>query len=488
VELTRRTENRTFFGGHDFRLLWVALLAGFAASALCLPFLLAQENGQPLGIQEPLESNPDSPVEVQPTSKDADIDRRLSRIMASTGWFDEIEVEVRDGVVFLDGKTTSDRYRTWAGELAGRTRDVVAVVNRIHIAEGSLWDFTPAIDGIRHMIQQTVRTLPTMGLALIILAASVTAAKAMTTAVKTVLAERFNSMILDVVARALGLLTFLFGLYLVLQVAGLTRLAGTIIGGTGIAGLVAGIAFRDILENYLASILISLRNPFRLGDVVDIGGHLGVVQRVTSRGTVLMDMDGNHIQIPNATVYKSIIQNYTANPYRRDCIEVGIGYDNDIAGVQRIALDVLKRHQAVLGDPEPLVLADRLGAATVNLKCYFWYDGAANNGLKVKSSLIRLVKATFQKHDITMPDEAREIVFPKGVPVQLTPESETVPEEKKPAPMLRLGDKEETSLEFTDAEGAAYSEADTIQKQAARSRNPEESPDLLSDDTRSESR
>ncbi|MGD9017164.1 MAG: mechanosensitive ion channel family protein, partial [Desulfobacterales bacterium] len=399
-----------------------------------------------------------------------------------------IQIDVKEGIVFLDGETTSDRYRTWAGDLAGRTRDVVAVVNRLQVVEDSLWDFTPAIEGIRHMIQQTVRTLPTLALALIILAASVAGAKSVTAVFKSVLVQRLNPMILDVVARALGLLTFLLGLYLVLHVAGLTRLAGTVIGGTGIAGLVAGIAFRDILENYLASILISLRNPFRLGDVVDIGGHLGVVQRVTSRGTVLMDMDGNHIQIPNATVYKSIIQNYTANPYRRDCIEVGIGYENDLAGAQRIALDVLKRHQAVLGDPEPLVLADRLGAATVNLKCYFWYDGAANNGLKVKSSLIRLVKATFQKHRITMPDEAREIVFPEGVPVQLTPDSETDPEEKKPAPMVPTDAIEETSPEFTAAEGAASSEADTIQKQAAHSRNPEESPDLLSDDIRPESR
>jgi small-conductance mechanosensitive channel len=85
------------------------------------------------------------------------------------------------------------------------------------------------------------------------------------------------------------LLTLLVGLGRILRVAGLTRLATTVIGGTGLAGLVAGIAFPDILENDPARILIRLRNPFRLGDVMDIDEHVGVAQRVISLGTVLMN-------------------------------------------------------------------------------------------------------------------------------------------------------------------------------------------------------
>ena len=279
----------------------------------------------------------------------------------------------------------------------------------------------------------------------------------------------------------MALLTFLLGLYLVLHVAGLTRLAATVIGGTGIAGLVAGIAFRDILENYLASILISLRNPFRLGDVVDIGGHLGVVQRVTSRGTVLMDLNGNHIQIPNATVYKSIIQNYTANPNRRDFFEVGIGYENDIAEAQETALDVLVKHPAILTEPEPLVLTNHLGAATVNLKVYYWYNGTSHNGLTVRSSLLRLVKEAFQNRGISMPDEAREIVFPEDVPVRLKTEDAVDRREYQQPRSARSKTNVENMIMFTEGEGNQFSEAAPILRQAQQARNPEESPDLLSE-------
>jgi small-conductance mechanosensitive channel len=446
------------------------------------PTLSAQDDDT---ATAPQSSSPDTNrrVEVKPASSDPAIARRLTRILNSTDWFEKILVSVNEGVVFLDGQTTSERYRAWAGDLAGRTQDVVAVVNRIRLVGRVDWNFSPAIEEIDKVMQQSVRFLPMIGLSLVILLVSMFAAKIAAAGMRSLLSHRLNPMILGMAARGAALFTFLVGLYLVLRVAGLTRLAATVIGGTVIAGLVAGIAFRDILENYLASVLISLRNPFRLGDIVQIGEHHGVVQRVTSRGTVLMDMNGNHIQIPNATVYKSIIQNYTANPNRRDAFTVGIGYDNDVVESQRIALEVLENHPTVLREPEPLVLADFLGAATVTLKVYYWYDGTTRNGLKIKSSLIRNVKTAFEDRGISMPDEAREIVFPQGVPVELKPEGRDGPaESRRVLPVDR--DAESGQPLFVEAEGDQTSEAESIQKQARQSRNPEESPDLIAEPVR----
>jgi small conductance mechanosensitive channel len=73
----------------------------------------------------------------------------------------------------------------------------------------------------------------------------------------------------------------------------------------------------------------------------------------------------------------------------------------------------------VLGNPEPWVLVDGLGSATVQLRVYFWLEGTTHSWLKVRSSVIRLVKRAFQDAGISMPDEAREVVFPDGVPVRM---------------------------------------------------------------------
>lgn len=452
------------------------MLASLILLWMAAGFLFA---GHRTADAQEVEADTDSTVEVKPVSTDLDIGRRLTNIMKSTRWFDNIQVKVSDGVVFLDGRTQSQEHRIWAGDLANRTRDVVAVVNRIEVRRGPIWSMSPAVAVIRDLIQRAVQALPLIGISLIILIISYAAARLVAAVMRRLLMDRLKPLITDVVVRTFALLTFLVGLYLVLNVAGLTRLATTIIGGTGIAGLVAGIAFRDILENFLASMLISLRNPFLLGDVVDISGHIGVVQRVTSRGTVLMDLNGNHIQIPNATVYKSIIQNYTANPNRRDFFEVGIGYDSDIVEAQNIALAVLEKHPAVLSDPEAVVLADRLGAATVNLKVYYWYNGMTSNGLKIRSSLIRQIKLAFQNNGISMPDEAREIVFPEGIPVQLTKEG--MPDHRKAIKTSMPESVASSAVTYSEAEGVESSEAEQISKQAKTARNPDQSPDLLAE-------
>ncbi len=419
-------------------------------------------------------------IKVRPDANDQTINQRLSKILKATGWFTDIAVKVEEGIVFLDGRTNSKDNRLWAGSLAGKITDVVAVVNRITVVEPSPWNIYPAIQEVSLLWESLLQGVPRFGLGLVVLLVVIMVARLTVYGLRVVLDKRFNPLLADVAARVISILVFLLGFYLALQVAGLSGLSTTVLGGTGIAGLVAGIAFRDLLENYLASILISIRNPFRIGDLVEISDNLGVIERVTTRGTVLMNPDGNHVQIPNAIVYKSIIRNYTANPNRRGMFEVGIGFESNASHAQEVAMKVLSDHPAVLGEPEALVLVDRLGSATVNLVIYFWYDGSAYNGLKVKSSLIRLVKQGFEKEQISMPDEAREIIFPSGVPVQILQSSAESTEmesvRKKPRP------ESEDQQVSTEAEGSLESEDVQLRDQARMSRTPEEGESLLKEE------
>ncbi len=187
-------------------------------------------------------------IEVQPVSNDQAIDTRLTRIMEATGWFSDIAVQVEEGVVFLDGHTGSADYRTWAGDLARKTSDVVAVVNRIQIAEISPWDYSPAVNELQALWEMTLQRVPRLLLGLLVLFMAGVTAWMVAHGVRKTFGNRLNPLLRDVAARLLGVFVFLLGLYLVLQVVGLSGLAATVLGGTGVAGLVAGIAFRDILE------------------------------------------------------------------------------------------------------------------------------------------------------------------------------------------------------------------------------------------------
>ncbi|MCA1789828.1 MAG: mechanosensitive ion channel, partial [Thioalkalivibrio sp.] len=327
---------------------------------------------------QPPDGTPEAPgkVEVQPVAKDAEIRQRLADILAATGWFGEPQVTVQEGIVFLTGTTESDESKLWAGNLAKNTEGVVAVVNRIAVAPSTVWNFDPTFRVLSDLARGTVRLLPLIVVALVVIALSWFAARLMVYLLRRGLIGRSLSRLLrEVLARAGGILVMLAGFYLVLRIAGLTQLALTLVGGTGLIGLVLGIAFRDITENFLASLFLSLQQPFREGDLVEVASVTGYVQRLTSRTTVLMTLDGNQAQVPNSTVFRSTIRNFTSNPNRREDFVVGIGYDDAISFAQETALKVLADHPAVLDEPEPLVLVENLGPSTVNLRVYFWLDG-----------------------------------------------------------------------------------------------------------------
>ena len=291
-----------------------------------------------------------------------------------------------------------------------------------------------------------------------------------------------SQLLATIAARVIAIPVFLLGVYLVLQMAGLTRLAVTVLGGTGIVGIVVGFAFRDIAENFLASILLSLRQPFRRNDMIEVAGHIGVVQQMNTRTTLLMTLDGNHVQIPNAIIFKNTITNYTSNPNRRSDFVIRIGYDNAIRQTQQVIAQVLKDHPAVFKTPEPLVLVDQLSAATVDLRIFFWYDATQYGPGKIKSSLLRLIRRALQDSNISMPNEMQEVIFPNGVPILQAPKPQTLP---KATDELESPDEQKASQPIypepltTAEEGDLRPGEQEIREQAEQSRVPEQGEDLL---------
>jgi small conductance mechanosensitive channel len=424
---------------------------------------------------------PETPekVDVNPVAADTEIESRLVRILEATGWFEKPKARVDEGVVFLSGQVDTEPHKEWAAKLAAKTQDVVAVVNRIEVREKSMWDLSDAYGELTTLGSKMVQNSPLILVGLLCLALTWWASGWTARITAGLFQRRMKSILLgDVASRAAAIPVFLLGLYLVLKISGLTRLAMTVLGGTGLVALVIGFAFRDIAENFLASILISIQRPFAMGDLIEVAGHKGYLQSVNTRSALLMTLEGNHVQIPNATIYKETITNFTANPNARFDFTVGIGYDDSISKAQSIALKVLEDHAAVVSDPESMVLVESLGAATVNLRVYFWINIAEFSAFKVRSAVIRLTKRAFDQAGISMPDEAREVVFPAGVPVRMISEQDRAIEslassqEKKPVP-------EEEDASVNEAEGDLSSEANEIEQQARQSRSPEAGQNLF---------
>ncbi|MGQ8367063.1 mechanosensitive ion channel family protein [Glaciecola sp. 1036] len=289
-----------------------------------------------------------------------------------------------------------------------------------------------------------------------------------------------SELIRIVTRRATSFFVIMVGVYIFLRLAGLTEFAIALISGTGLLGLIVGFAFKDIAENFISSILLSVQKPFKIGDVVDVAGHTGVIHQVTARATTLVDFDGNHIQIPNATIYKNVIKNFSANPKMRGHFIIGIGYESQVLSAQAIAMDVMANHPAVLADPEPQVLLDNLGSSCINLKLYYWINSEQHSLLKVSSILMRTVMRAFESNGISMPDDVRERIFPDGINVRLVKDDEFAEvgvEPQKEAP--KLDEPQEQILDFEQHLDDTESDANDIRKQAAQARSPEQGDNIL---------
>jgi small conductance mechanosensitive channel len=202
----------------------------------------------------------------------------------------------------------------------------------------------------------------------------------------------------------------LVGVLIALDVVGLTTVVGAVLGSAGVVGLVLGFAFRDIAENYIAGILLSVRRPFEPGDHVVIDTREGKVISVNSRTTVLMTMDGNHLQLPNSLVFKSVVLNYSKNPKRRFDFAMLIDGSQSIRETQTLAIEAISKIEGVLDTPAPAWTVVEFGANGIQLRFFGWVDQRAADLGKVRSESIRQVKAAFQRAGIESPRTTYHIV------------------------------------------------------------------------------
>jgi small-conductance mechanosensitive channel len=201
----------------------------------------------------------------------------------------------------------------------------------------------------------------------------------------------------------------LVGLVLAMSILGATALLGTVLGAAGVLGLAVGFAVRDTIENYIASILLSVRRPFAPNDKVVIEGFKGKVARLNSRATNLILDDGTQVRIPNATVYKAIITNLTRFPQRRFDFEIAIGFGNDIACALATALETVRKVEGVLETPKPDAQVDRIIEYAVVIVVQGWVDQVESDFGKTKSEAIRTVKEAFDAAGISIPEPIQNV-------------------------------------------------------------------------------
>lgn len=350
------------------------------------------------------QEEPGGDDEVVEAVPDTALANRLRTIFANIDEFSGVQVSVTEGVVRLGGTVDQPESRRGAEELASSLDGVVYVVNEIEASTDVETRITPAVAQIQEYWNGFVAQLPVLAVALLIVLLFAAVSFLISRWKKPSAWRSVNPLVWNFVNRLVRGILVLVGLVLAFDILGIASLMGAVLGTAGIVGLALGFAFQDIVENYLAGMLLSLRRPFGVNDLVRVGDFEGRVIRLTSREVVLLTFEGNHVRLPNAHVFKNPLTNFTINPKRLFAFDVGVGVQEDLQEAIRVGIRTLEAMRGVIDDPPPFARVQQIGDWSVIVRFHGWVDQREADFLKVQSEAIRLVKAALDEAEIELPE------------------------------------------------------------------------------------
>ncbi len=340
------------------------------------------------------------------SAADKAIERRILSILNELQGYENVGIAVQAGVVTLTGQTLDAGSLNRLEMLVGRIEGVVAIENDVTESTNLVERLSPAY---KRLVTRTTQLVAFIPLALVALTAFVlVAGLGLFIASRKRPWQRIapNQFIADIYRQMVRIAFLVGGIVVALDILGATALLGTILGAAGIIGLAIGFAVKDSVENFIASIMLSIRQPFRPNDLIEIGGDTGKVIRLTSRATILLSPDGNHIRIPNATVFGSRIVNFTRNTERRFEFDLSVDPNCDLAAARQLCQDTVQNLPFVLSEPSAQVWIETLDDAGVVFRSTGWINQNDTSYYPARGEAIRHVKGALEAAGIALPSKS----------------------------------------------------------------------------------
>lgn len=183
-----------------------------------------------------------------------------------------------------------------------------------------------------------------------------------------------------------------------------TTSAAALLGG---AALAIGLALQNQLSSFAAGVMLILFRPFAKGNVVDIGGQMGIVEEIKITSTILKTFDNQLVWLPNSSVWGNKITNFSALPTRRVDLTIGIGYGSDLKKAKELLVAMLKDEPRILDDPAPSVVVSNLGDNSVDFAVRGW--AASADWWATRCDLVERIKLSFDENDIEIPFPQRTV-------------------------------------------------------------------------------
>jgi len=261
-------------------------------------------------------------------------------------------------------------------------------------------------DKLANWVDEAVLALPNLILAILVLAISIFLAKYLKKLVtKTLLKTTKNKTVIGVLSNIVVAAFMIISLFVVLNIMNLSDAVTALLGTAGVIGLAVGLALQDPLMNLFSGVVMSVKDYYQVGDLIESNGFFGKIAKITLRSTVIELPDGQEAIISNKNVLKNPLKNFSHNGHRRIDLTCGVSYGDDLEQAKKIAIDAIKNSGLNFSKSKPIELFfTDFGGSSINFVIRFWQDITGQRDyLNSKSTAIIAIKKAFDENEITIP-------------------------------------------------------------------------------------
>lgn len=247
------------------------------------------------------------------------------------------------------------------------------------------------------------KLLPNIAVAIVVLFLFWLAARGLSALVVRTARNRERTSLAEVGGAMVKWMVMIAGVMLAITIIAPTISPGDLISGLGVSSVAIGFAFKDILQNMLAGILILLRQPFEVGDQIVSGGHEGTVEKIETRATLIKTYDGRRVVIPNSDIYTDSVVVNTAFEERRSEYDIGVGCNDDWDKAREIMVKACANVSGVSSDPAPETIPVELGDFANVVRLRWWTKSDKASQIHIFGDVLQAVYKALDNEGIDMP-------------------------------------------------------------------------------------
>jgi small-conductance mechanosensitive channel len=367
-------------------------------------------------------SDPVPTVNVNRVTADEAIQSRISRILNASRSFTEVEVQVDEGLVFLEGVANQPTDVEWATSVSRRVEDVVAVINNMTVQEVVTLDVDKSSmhvrDSLRALWRDFLERLPLILVGVVILLLTWCIEKLANAVVRRSVARaRLRPSLGDLMVQLSTFFTWLIGVMVAAIVVFPGMTPAKLLTVLGLSSVALGFAFKDIFENFFAGILILWRFPFDKGDFVECNGLCGKVEDITIRMSLIRQVDGQLVVIPNAMLFKNPVNVITSQSLRRTTVICGVAYSEDV-DQSRTVIEGAVRDCPTVADSKPVeIFAQEFADSSINFEVTWWTGSTPLEIRRSRDEVVAAVKRALDEAGIEIPFPYRTLTFKESLPL-----------------------------------------------------------------------